>query len=359
MFYDLPQVPSPEKITVINSEGDTRVPYERIKSYDDKEYELFIREWVTTLKGKYQVRGFGGAGDKGRDVIARDDQGKYYYYQCKHYQSPLTPSVIIPEFGKLVYYTFSREIPVPVEYYILASHDIGPALSDMIDHPSTINQALLDKWDSSCKSKIRTGEVALTAELKQYISNFDFSIVKTKTMLEVVNDHKNTAFYAFRFGGGLTVKRDYSKIIAPKALLSIESVYVKKYLEAVSEKVDETITSVEQLKEHYPRYWKTLSIHRERFFSAENLKVFVEENLLNSGYYKDLADDIYFGVIDLFQRDYNSGMDRLIDVMSNVVKIDLSQNLLVKYDLIRPQDRQGICHQLANERDDVTWVQTQ
>ena len=46
---------------------------------------MFIREWVVSLKNRYQVRDFGGAGHQGRDVVARDECGRYFYYQCKHY----------------------------------------------------------------------------------------------------------------------------------------------------------------------------------------------------------------------------------------------------------------------------------
>lgn len=127
-FESLPAFPVPEKISIKKVEGDTRVPYERVKSYDDKEFELFIREWVVSLKNRYQIRGFGGAGDKGRDVVAKDEENHYSYYQCKHYDHPLTPSDMLPEFGKLVYYTYSGEIPLPHEYYILAPMDIGANL---------------------------------------------------------------------------------------------------------------------------------------------------------------------------------------------------------------------------------------
>lgn len=49
-FENLVPFPAPEKISIKKVDGDTRVPYERIKSYDDKEFELFIREWVVALK---------------------------------------------------------------------------------------------------------------------------------------------------------------------------------------------------------------------------------------------------------------------------------------------------------------------
>ena len=51
-FESLPAFPVPEKISIKKVEGDTRVPYERVKSYDDKEFELFIRDWFVSLKNR-------------------------------------------------------------------------------------------------------------------------------------------------------------------------------------------------------------------------------------------------------------------------------------------------------------------
>ena len=46
-FENLVPFPAPEKISIKKVDGDTRVPYERIKSYDDKEFELFIRGYIS------------------------------------------------------------------------------------------------------------------------------------------------------------------------------------------------------------------------------------------------------------------------------------------------------------------------
>ncbi len=354
-FNDLMPYPTPQKITIKETKGDTRVPYERIKAYDDKEFELFIREWVVSLAEKYQVRGFGGAGDKGRDVVAKDSQGKYYYFQCKHYNHPLTPSDMIPELGKLVYYTFTQEIPVPAEYYILAPYDIGAKLSDLINKPQTINAILLSNWEKNCKNKLTTSPIPMTVEFKSYIEQFDFSIIKTKSMLEVVEDHRATAFYAFRFGGGLTVKRNRN-IRVPAIAEKYEAIYIQKILQAISDKEGCKITSLEELHKRFPSYSSAIRVHRERFYSAENLKLFVSKHLLTDDYFKDLSDDIYYGIFDYLEKDYSNGYERLNSVMVHVAQIDLNHNLLVKYDLVHPQDRQGICHQIANERDDFAWT---
>lgn len=354
-FHDLLPYPTPQKITIKNVKGDNRVPYERIKSYDDKEFELFIREWVVSLSDKYQVRGFGGAGDKGRDVVARDALGKYYYFQCKHYDHALTPSDMIPELGKLVYYTFTKEIPLPTEYYILAPHDIGPKLSDLIDSPDKLKSKLLSDWNKSCKNKIMVSPVLLTPDLRDHINSFDFSIIKTKSMLEVIEEHRSTAFYAFRFGGGLTVNRNRN-IYVPNIAEKYEEIYIQKILQAISEKEGVDISTLDRLYELFPRYKKVIQIHRERFYSAENLKRFTLNYLLSDEYFEDISNDIYYGIVDFLEMAYSNGYERLNQVMANVVQIDLSHNLLSKYDLIHPQDRQGICHQIANESEDFIWI---
>ncbi len=354
-FDKLPLYPTPEKILIKETDGDIRVPYERIKSYDDKEFELFIREWVVSLKDRFQVRGFGGAGDKGRDVVAKDERGSYFYYQCKHYNHSLLPSDMMPEFGKLVYYTFVKDIPLPKEYYILAPQDINVKLNDLLNNPNEINIKLINEWSKTCRTRIKAAPVDLTLDLKKYIDKFDFRIIKTKTMLEVVEDHKTTAFYAFRFGGGLTITRDRS-IDVPNIVEKCEAIYIEKYLDAISEKEGKKINSVEELLSCYPKYIDRLKVQRERFYSAENLKIFALQNLLHNEYFEDLANDIYYGIYDYLDKDYTNGYERLLDVMAQVAKIDLRQNLLSKYDLVHPQDRQGICHQLANERRNIVWT---
>jgi len=354
-FEQLSIYPAPEKITIKDTDGDIRVPHERIKGYDDKEFELFIREWVVSLKDRFQVRGFGGAGDKGRDVVAKDAQGNYFYYQCKHYNHPLHPSDMIPEFGKLIYYTFNGSIPLSRKYYILAPMDIGVKLSNMIDNPKDINKALIDEWSTNCRNKITASPINLTPDMTGYIQQFDFGIIKTKTMLEVVNEHRTTAFYAFRFGGGLSVTRDRS-ISVPKVVEKYETIYIQKYLAAISEREKVTINSVEHLVRDYPQYATALKVQRERFYSAENLKIFASKNLIHNDYFEDLTNDVYYGIYDYLDKFYTDGYERLLDVMAQVAKIDLNQNLLSKYDLVHPQDRQGICHQLANERKDIAWT---
>lgn len=262
---------------------------------------------------------------------------------------------MLPELGKLVYYTFTGEIPLPTEYYILAPYDIGASLNDLIVAPKKLKETLLSGWDKNCKNKIMTVPIPITSDLQAYINSFDFSIIRTKSMLDVIEEHRTTAFYAFRFGGGLTIKRD-RHIQVPVIAEKYETMYIQKLLQAISEKEGCVVSSLDELYKRFPTYATAVRVHRERFYSAENLKLFASKYLLSDDYFKELSDDIYYGIFDYLEMAYDNGYERLSSVMTEVAKIDLGHNLLAKYDLVHPQDRQGICHQIANERDDFVWT---
>lgn len=48
------------------------------------------------------------------------------------YNSALAPSNYYLELGKLCYYTYTKDIPLPKSYYIVASNDIGPTLQTIV-----------------------------------------------------------------------------------------------------------------------------------------------------------------------------------------------------------------------------------
>lgn len=146
---------------------DTNIaPIDKVHIMDEDSFEQFTLEWLYGCKkSKYfSINRIGGAGDKGRDVVAYHNDGSVDYYQCKHYNAALMPSNYYLELGKLCYYTYKKEIPVPKEYFIIASNDVGTSLQDLIDNPSTLITKLVENWDTYCKTKItKTFEIPLDA----------------------------------------------------------------------------------------------------------------------------------------------------------------------------------------------------
>ena len=85
-------------------------------------------------------------------------------------------------------------------------------------------------------------------------------------MLEVIEEHKSTAFYAFRFGGGLTVTRD-RHITVPDVIEKYETIYIQKYLAAVSEREKVSIDSVSELAQKFPKYMANLKVQKHLHLS--------------------------------------------------------------------------------------------
>ena len=78
-------------------------PIDKVHIMDEDSFEHFTLEWLYGCKkDKYSsIMRIGGAGDKGRDVIAYRKDGGVDYFQCKHYNSALAPSNYYLELGKL------------------------------------------------------------------------------------------------------------------------------------------------------------------------------------------------------------------------------------------------------------------
>lgn len=218
---------------------DTNIaPIDKVHIMDEDTFEQFTLEWLYACKKtKYtSIKRIGGAGDKGRDVIAYYDDKSVDYYQCKHYNTALYPTNYYLELGKLCYYTYINEIPVPKNYYIIASHDVGSSLQDLIDNPNELMSSMLQNWDTYCKSKItKTAIVSLDEPFLDYIKQFDFTIVKTYPIAKIVDEYLDTIYGNIRFGGR---RHHLPKTLIPNELIdSEEMTYISALLEAYSDEL--------------------------------------------------------------------------------------------------------------------------
>jgi hypothetical protein len=101
------------------------------------------------------------------------------------------------------------------------------------------------------------------------------------------------------------------------------------------------------LQKHYDR-------QRVLFYSAESLRNFARDRTPPHTF-GCLQDDIYHGVIDVCEAAYADALERLRATVSTAGRVDVSGNALVG--VTRVADKQGICHQLAND-DRLTWTKS-
>ena len=352
----LPNVQKQQKLyvdTVTN--GQPILPIERIRLYSGTQWEEFVLEWAHALKSKYCfVERCGGAGDMGRDIIAypkKDNYDIWDNYQCKHYDHPLRPSDIWIELGKFVYYTYICEYSCPRKYMFVAPQGAGTTLAKLLKMPEELRQKLISNWDGYCRNEItKNKDIPLDSEMLDYLNKLDFSIFGYIPPLHLIDEHCSTPYHYARFGGRLPDRPDCP--IPPDKPASTEMIYLKKLFEAYGDHLKHDVqnhSDIEHehdLKDHYID-------SRFQFYSAESLRNFSRDTL-PEGIYDELQEEIHDGIRDIMRDKHDDGYRRVIAVVKEARQLHLTSNPLLHRLTIR--DRGGICHQLANDRDEVRWV---
>lgn len=307
------------------------------------------------LKAIYsQVQRFSGAGDRGVDIAGFTDadklNGVWDNYQCKHSGHPLFPSDALPEIGKLLWYTFNKQFAVPRRYYFVAPKGAGTTLNALLANAPALKNALIKDWDKYCGAKITsTQEIPLEGEFLAYVQTFDFTVFEAKTSLQLVEDHKSCPCHAARFGGGLPPRPDPAA--PPDEIAPTESRYVAQLFEAYADRTKEAISDAAGLKKH-PKLRDHFLRQRVSFYHAESLRVFARDNV-PPGTFDSFQEEIYAGVIDTHDATFPDGYARVMAVTKAARDMHITSNALITR--AKPQDRDGICHQLANE-DRLRWT---
>lgn len=331
----------------------------RLRTIESGEFEDIACEWASGYLTKFEhyknVAQIGGSKDSGRDIVAYldDDLQRFDIFQCKRYKDPLSPSVYMSEFGKLCYYTMIGKYNKPRKYFIVASNGIGQDLRELIEHPKTINQRLIKDWDKDCKpkKKILSDGLLLSDELKEYIMEFDFSIVSEISPQTLLEQFAKTSWYKYHFGGGL---KQRPRVKKPKEVLGTEEIkmeYVHQLLQVYSNHENVEIKDVDSLK---PK--KKLHNHfkrqRECFHNARALERFTRDELINDDVYDDLKNQVYHGVITVCEADYDDDLKRVDDTVARSQVLPIKTVELGDISIL---EKSGICHDLVNDGE-MSWI---
>lgn len=334
-------------------------PIDRLKYISSDDFEELISEWIygylIEIKGKVysKIKRNGGAGDKGRDVIAVYENDDWDNYQCKYYKDPLMPTNIYLELGKLCYYTFIKDYTIPQNYYFVSPKGVGPTLNDLIDNPKNLNKELIDNWNKYCRYNITDKkEILLEDKFLDYVEKFDFNIISSIEPQELIEQFRQTRYFALRFGGGLTKTRPVD-IKPPSDIRDSELTYTGQIFLAYSEHKKNSITSVTDL-ETYPELKSHFQRQRENFYCADSLNQFSRDALpIESNCFENFKNEIFDGVIEIVSSDHSDGYEKLQATIQESVRVSISNSPLQSY--IKLKDKKGICHHLVNESR-IKWV---
>ena len=328
---------------------------DRLKIVSEEQFEDIIREWVAGYcQSKYiKVWRAGGAKDKGRDVVAIvDESGLWDNFQSKHYDHPLMPSDIWLELGKLCYYTFSKAFTLPRKYVFVAPKGVGPTVGDLLLNPTQLKNNLLTEWDKKCKGEItKIFEIPLSDELKRHIESIDFSLFTFLDPQELIEQHKQTNYYAARFGGGLKLRE--KPIVAAMSEAEMVLRYVEQLFEAYSDHLKTNVQTITELNSH-TELFDHFNRQRECFYWAEALNEFSRDSLpTGNTCFEELKEEIFHGVVDTSNQTHANGYENVKKTTAIAVALNIQSSALLS--VSKTQDKIGICHHLANENK-LTWV---
>lgn len=333
------------------SQGAPIPKLKRLETFDEDTWEDITLELVHHWKTQYhKVVRCGGGGDLGRDVIAYSPNENWENFQCKYYARSLTLDEAIREVGKIIYYCYKEEYPVPEKYYFVAPKGVTTQLLSHLMDSEKLKKELIKRWDKQCKSKItKKHKIELDSDLLSYIdSSIDFKIFDHLAPLKIIELHYQTPYHVIRFGAS-TRKRPKAAL-PPSALESAELTYTSELLLAFgdAEKKDVSNTNIAD----YPEYEKEYNSARRNYYSADGLEIFSRDWLPNDSY-KELLDECYETISPVVIGDHKDGYTRYLKVSAQAAGTNYSSHPLHHY--IKVQDKKGLCHHLVNE-EKVKWV---
>lgn len=354
-FRELCTSPKKELYTSEHAISGIPIPkISRVELFSPEAWEEFIEEWASSKREDYfKCLRFGGAGDKGIDVVGfiknQTFEGGWDNFQCKHYTNPIAPSDIWIEVGKVIYYTFLKLYPIPRKYYFVGSRNVGTKLAFLLANPANFKLEFEANWTKHCENHLTAGkEVKLEGDLKLHFNKFDFSIFSSLSIVDLVDEHSKTQFHAVRFGGGLPPRPKPPN--PPLEIAEPESRYIAQLFEAYGDSINKEIKSYDELSVN-PEFKEDFLRQRERFYHAESLRNF-SRDIVPNGTFEELQDEIFQGTIDICNSSYPDALERMRSTLAHSSKLSTSSNLLSN--ITKVQDKQGICHQLANE-DKLIW----
>jgi hypothetical protein len=327
-----------------------------IEIFEPAQWEDFTEEWAHSLKPAYKlVTRWTGAGDMGLDIFCFSSNngfdGPWDNYQCKRYAQKLTPTDIWVELGKVIYYSHAGAYTVPESYYFAASQGIGLKLKRLLLKPADLKKGLIDNWSGYCLNGItETKAVPLEGDLLSYLNKFDFRIFKMKSVVEMIAGHMKTPYHQRRFGTASFPERPPVQP-APDEIQPVESRYIEQLFDVYSEKLSVQLSDRSELAKH-----KEMQEHfnrsRQLFYHAESLRNFPRDSV-DPGAFDAIREEIYHGVVDTYEMDYADGLTRVRSTLKHAAMLTPNCNALCIR--VQTQDKQGLCHHLANENR-LQWV---
>lgn len=331
---------------------------DRLANFSAVEFERFTLEWASDyLASKkpeiVEVQLRGGSGDKGRDVIAWHDPNtasirKWTLYQCKHYNSALGASAAAAEIGKVLFYSHRGDYTFPEEYHFITHKGVTSPFQDLLDQPENLRKFIISNWNEHCRHKIRKEPVHLTAELQAHIESVPFTAFRAKQPLALLKEHAQTKYHMTVFGAPLIERPEPPE--PPSEVAPSENRYVKQLMQVISADIGHSVSNLTDFL-HSEKHRRLFDRSRLTFYHAEGLKELARDQMSDIAFFDTLLKEFHDGLYHCHTSEPD-GYPRLMQTVKAAQNIQLGKHALEPH--VLSNDREGMCHQMANEGQ-VIW----
>ncbi|WP_339011774.1 ABC-three component system protein [Lactococcus garvieae] len=108
----------------------------------------------------------------------------------------------------------------------------------------------------------------------------------------------------------------------------------------------------------FSKYRRNFDGQRQNYYDAESIRRGVRDTFDPKEYehqFSELKNDLFNGICDVAEEDYNNGFERLREVLKQALLISLDRSDLAQLGVIGNGHRKGMCHLLVNDGR-LTWV---
>ena len=104
-----------------------------------------------------------------------------------------------------------------------------------------------------------------------------------------------------------------------------------------------------------PEMWRLFNRSRVTFYSAEGLKELARDQMADASFFETFLQHFADGLFHTYTRDWSSGLCRLQATAQAAQSLQLEAHVLTPH--ATPNDREGVCHHLANNGD-IIWCKS-
>jgi hypothetical protein len=268
---------------------------------------------------------------------------RWSLYQCKHYGSALGAGVAAAEIAKVLFYSHRGDYRFPEEYHFVTHKGVTSPFQDLLDEPEKLRQFVVDNWGKYCRTEIRQEPVDLSPELKGHIETVPFTVFRAKQPLELINEHAQTRYHLTVFGLPLVDRPKPPK--PPSEVAPGENEYVTQLLAVISADLGKPVSNLTDFLAS-EKHRRLFDRSRLTFYHAEGLKELARDQMADESFFDTLLGEFVDGLYH-WHTGLPDGYDRLIATIKASQTFQLSKHVLEPH--VLPNDREGMCHQMANE----------